>query len=43
VQTANFLCFVSFVRAKEMKSLRGLSESEAFKPLRRLSKKPSGD
>jgi hypothetical protein len=37
VQTANFLCFVSFVRAKEMKSLRGLSESKAFKPLRRLS------
>ena len=24
------LCFVSFVRAKEMKSLRGLSESEAL-------------
>ena len=40
VQTANFLCFVSFVRAKEMKSLRGLSESKAFKPLWRLSKKP---
>ena len=31
VQTANFLCFVSFVRAKEMKSPRGLSESEATK------------
>jgi hypothetical protein len=29
VQTANFLCFVSFVRAKEMKSPRGLSESKA--------------
>ena len=25
MQTANFLCFVSFVRAKEMKSLCGLS------------------
>ena len=47
VQTANFLCFVSFVRAKEMKSLRGLSESKAFKPLRQLSNseapKPSGN
>ena len=32
VQTANFLCFVSFVRAKEMKSPRGLSESKATKP-----------
>jgi hypothetical protein len=29
-QPANFLCFVSFVRAKEMKSLRGLSESKAL-------------
>ncbi|MBR5194120.1 MAG: hypothetical protein IKW37_06945 [Bacteroidaceae bacterium] len=41
VQTANFLCFVSFVRAKEMKSPRGLSESKATKPLRQLSKKHS--
>ena len=35
---ASFLC-----SGKEMKSLRGLSESKAFKPLRRLSKKPSGN
>ena len=32
VQTANFLCFVSFVRAKEMKCLCGMSNSEAPKP-----------
>ena len=32
VQTANFLCFVSFVRAKEMKCPCGMSNSEAFKP-----------
>ena len=31
VQTANFLCFVSFLRGKEMKSPRGFSESKAKK------------
>ena len=38
VLVANFLCFVSFVRAKEMKSPCGLSNSEALKAQRQLSK-----